>query len=92
MNPTISRVNGLPDAVTECCGQRMKIRRSSLRDEPCADDVLLKCTNCYRVQTHGIPITRQEYETEMAERGRRIVDMVDRDPRTNLEALGYIDY
>lgn len=95
VNPTIERVNELSGEVTRCCDERMRIRRSSLRDGPCADDVLLKCMTCYRIQTHGIPITREAYERELDNREGRIVDMVDDGPDSvedNLEALGYIDY
>lgn len=92
LEATKNRVAQLPDDVRQCCGETMQIRRSSLRDEPCADDVTLKCTHCYRIQTHGIPITRETYEAEMEQRRRRTVDMVDYDPQENLKALGYIDY
>jgi len=73
----------------------MKIRRSSLRPEPCADDVTLKCMHCYRIQTHGIPITRDEYESEMEDRGSRTVDGVadgTDSVEQNLKALGYKEY
>jgi hypothetical protein len=92
LEATKDRVENLPETVRQCCGETMKIRRSSLRDEPCADDVTLKCTNCYRIQTHGIPINRDTYESEMDNRGSRTVDAVDRNPKDNLKALGYIDY
>lgn len=94
------RVAGLPDSVRDCpaCGgtATMHIRRSSLRAEPCADDVLLKCADCYRAQTHGIPIDRETYAAELDRRGRRVLDFVDDGPAEtvveNLAALGYIDY
>lgn len=93
------RVGGLPETVQDCegCGavESMQIRRSSLRPEPCADDVTLKCGECYRIRTHGIPITRAAYEAEMGLRDGRTVDFVDDGPASvteNLRALGYIDY
>lgn len=100
MTLTQRRVAALPDSVRDCepCGGEgtMAIRRSSLRPEPCADDVLLKYMTCYRVQTHGIPISREQYEREMELRGgSRIRDMVDDGPdsvESNLASLGYIDY
>lgn len=86
----------VPTKVRQCCGEQMNIRRSSLRDEPCADDVMLKCEHCFRIQTHGIPIERGTYESELADRGRRVLDMVDDGPyesvEDNLKALGYIDH
>ena len=92
LESTKERVANLPESVKQCCGEEMNIRRSSLRENPCADDVTLKCTNCYRIQTHGIPISRETYEKELAERDGRTVDAVDIDPNKNLQALGYIDY
>lgn len=93
------RVDGLPGAVWRCeacsTADAMQIRRSSLRPEPCADDVMLKCGHCYRIRTHGIPITREAYETERAMRERRVLDFVEDGPDSvdeNLAALGYIDY
>jgi len=90
------RVSQLPSDVRQCCGQEMNIRRSSLRDKPCADDCTLKCQHCYRIQTHGIPISRATYEAEIEDRGRRTLDMVDDGPyesvEDNLAALGYIDH
>lgn len=95
-----SRVRGLPEPVLDCeaCGGRstMQIRRSSLRPEPCADDVTLKCMGCYRIRTHGIPLERETYESELASRDSRTLDFVDEGPEPsrdeNLRALGYIDY
>lgn len=95
LEATKQRVDNLPEKVRQCCGQTMKIRRSSLRDEPCANDVTLKCMTCYRIQTHGIPITREEYKTEMQDRGSRTVDGVsdgENSVEENLKALGYKEY
>lgn len=96
------RVAELPDGVQDCegCGgeETMQIRRSSLRPEPCADDVSLKCSECRHVRTHGIPVTRETYEREMGLRnGSRTLDFVDDGPygpdvETNLKALGYVEY
>lgn len=94
-----NRVDGLPDGVLDCegCGvaDTMQIRRSSLRPEPCADDVTLKCQSCWRTRTHGIPITRETYEAEMELRDGRTLDLVEHGAasvRENLQELGYIDY
>lgn len=95
-----ARVQDLPDTVLDCggCGGTgtMEIRRSSLRPEPCADDVTLKCMSCFRIRTHGIPITRQAYETELDWRDGRTIDFVDHGPadsvEENLAALGYKEY
>lgn len=93
------RVAELPDTALDCEGcdseDAMRIRRSSLRDEPCADDLMLKCQYCWRIRTHGIPITRDRYETELDWRTGRTLDMVVDGPETveeNLDALGYIEY
>lgn len=90
------RVRTLPQSVKDCsqCSGSRKIRRSSLRPEPCADDVMLKCTSCYNVATHGIPIDRETYEKELDMRPNRVLDFVYQGPsdvQENLEALGYID-
>lgn len=94
------RVQSLPVTVRNCegCGEAdaMQIRRSSLRPEPCADDVTLKCGTCRMIRTHGIPVTRRTYETELEWREGRTLDFVDDGPEdsveANLEALGYIEY
>lgn len=95
-----ARVKGLPESVLDCeaCGGTgtMEIRRSSLRPEPCADDCTLKCMSCYRIRTHGIPVSRETYKSERAAREGRVLDFVDEGPEpsrdANLKALGYIDY
>lgn len=96
---TRDRLADLPEGIWDCeaCGatDAMQVRRSSLRPEPCADDISLKCAECYHVRPHGVPVTRESYESEMDERGRRTVDAVDDGPDSveeNLAALGYIDY
>lgn len=93
------RVDELPDTVLDCegCGGdgTMEIRRSSLRDRPCADDVTLKCMSCFAIRTHGIPIDRDTYERELSQRDGRTLDGVDDGPsdvESNLAALGYVEY
>lgn len=94
------RVEGLPSEVFDCEScvreETMKIRRSSLRDEPCADDVLLKCQACYYPRGHGVPVTREVYEEELSWRDGRTLDFVDDGPEedieANLKALGYFEY
>lgn len=93
------RVDALPDTILACeaCGlaDTMNIRRSSLRDEPCADDITLKCGSCYHARAHGVPISRAEYEKELPWRDGRTLDFVDDGPgpvESNLEALGYVEY
>lgn len=95
------RVATLPDAVRDCerCGTAgaMAIRRSSLNQQFLADDVLLKCMECWYAATHGIPFDDPDafdQELEELRGGGRVLDFaVDGDeptPRENLEALGYI--
>lgn len=93
------RVDALPEGVRDCeaCGAtgEIAIRRSSLRPNPCADDVTLKCMSCYRTRTHGIPVDRETYEAELDQRDSRTLDFVNDGPsdvEENLAALGYIDY
>lgn len=82
----------------EVCGSdgTMALRRSSLRPNPCADDVTLKCTRCFHIRTHGIPIARATYEAELAQRGgERIYDAVtsgdEEKLHERLSALGYLE-
>lgn len=82
----------------EACGSEgtMTLRRSSLRPSPCADDVTLKCTRCFHVRTHGIPITRAQYETELVQRGEQrvhdaVMDGGEDGLQERLAALGYLE-
>lgn len=70
----------------------MAIRRSSLNQEFYADDVGLKCMECWHYRTHGIPFTDvDEFETEQALRAGRVLDFArDGDTKAQLEALGYL--
>ena len=89
------RVDSLPHSVRECevCRGKMQIRRSSLNEQFYADDVMLKCKECYRIRTHGIPFEHpSDFEEEMSERDSRVLDFArdSHDPSETLEALGYI--
>lgn len=94
------RVAQLPDAVWDCeaCGgtDTMKVRRGSLRENPCAEDTTLKCMSCFRIRTHGIPIERAVYKADLDDRPGRTLDFVNDGPNDgvaeNLSALGYVDY
>lgn len=95
------RVESLPPAVRDCerCGSEdsLEIRRSSLNVQVMADDVLLKCLECWFVATHGIPFSDEEafeHELEDLREGRRTLDFAFEDgwetPAENLKALGYL--
>jgi len=93
----LARLDPLPADIWDCeaCDgtDTMQLRRSSVRPEPCADDVTLKCRRCRRIRTHGVPISREEYEDEQRARQGRTLDMVHDGPHEdveeNLAALGY---
>jgi len=72
----------------------MKIRRSSLNKQFKADDVGLKCMECWHYRTHGIPFEdAEEFDTEWTHRDSRVLDFTreNGEPNTeNLKALGYI--
>lgn len=94
---TEERLSELPDSVWDCerCGtdDSMQLRRSSLNKQFMADDVGLKCAECRYYATHGIPFDEPEqFERELADRGKRVVDYTeeDGDPvAERLAALGY---
>lgn len=94
------RVEQLPDGVWDCegCGSEdsMAIRRSGMNHSAYANDVILKCMECWRIRTHGIPYESEEqFHKEKELRGQRILDFakesgVSDDVADNLEALGYV--
>lgn len=95
------RANALPEAVWDCerCGadDSMAIRRSSLNEQFRADDILLKCMDCWYAASHGVPFTdpaQFEHELDELREGQRVLDFAwDGDeptPEENLAALGYI--
>lgn len=93
------RVSQLPDKIWDCerCGEEegMEIRRSSLNDQFMADDIALKCQECYYFASHGVPFDDpHQFERELEERDSRILDFALGGPKSsaeeNLEALGYI--
>jgi len=92
------RVETLPQTIRDCeaCGadESMAIRRSSLNEQFLADDVSLKCMDCWYVRVHGIPFEDPEtFEDELSDRGRRVLDFTESDGEPNREqlaALGYI--
>jgi hypothetical protein len=82
----------------ECdrCEGPMQVRSTTVNEDPCRNDVRIKCEHCYWWTRHGIPIPRHVYESEMNDRDQRTVDAVatdtdDSDVEGRLEALGYID-
>lgn len=91
------RVATLPDTVWDCerCGKEdsMVLRRSSLNEQFHADDVSLKCMNCWHVVAHGIPFDDPEaFLSEFEARSGRVYDIaadaLNRADR--LAALGYL--
>lgn len=92
------RVADLPDSVKDCeaCGGEgtMHLRRSSLNKQFLADDVGLKCLDCWHYRTHGIPFDDPDtFNAELQARGKRVIDFTRRDgePDTErLRALGYL--
>lgn len=90
------RLSDLPNRVWDCeaCDTHgsMQLRRSSLNTGFYADDVLLKCQNCRRVRTHGIPFANPEtFSEELKARDGRVIDFArdSYNPSETLEALGY---
>ena len=74
----------------------MQVRSTTVGDEPCRNDIRIKCEDCYWWTRHGVPITRGDFEMEMSEREHRTVDAVTRETEDStfeerLEALGYIE-
>jgi len=78
---------------------RMKPRFSSLghhKDLFYVDNVTMKCPRCFLLLTFGVPISKEEYEEELAERkklglGKSIrAEMDDDHTRERLVALGYL--
>lgn len=91
------RVSELSDAILDCeaCGEEdsMQLRRSSLNQQFYADDVLLKCSSCYRTRTHGIAFEDPDrFKQEWDSRDGRVIDFArdSYDPSETLEALGYV--
>lgn len=94
------RVNGLPNEAWNCerCGNKgsMQIRRSSLNEQFYADDVGLKCSNCYYYATHGVAFDDPDnFEYELNLRDGRVLDFArEEGPNDsvvdNLRQLGYL--
>lgn len=93
------RAESLPSDVWNCeaCGatDSMKIRRSSLNPQFYADDIALKCMECWHFRTHGIPFeSPDEFEAERDERDSRVIDFArdgeEPSPKERLAALGYL--
>lgn len=98
-NKVVERVKELPEGVRDCerCGgtNTMQIRRSSLNEGFMADDITLKCEDCYYVATHGVPFDDPVlFKMAMDNRNGRVLDFgsnLEGDKVSeNLEALGYI--
>jgi hypothetical protein len=78
------------------CDGIMEIRSTQVQENPCRNDIRVKCMECYWWTRHGVPISRETYEFEMDRRDHRLVDAVntddgDREFEERLEALGYLD-
>jgi len=78
------------------CDGLMQVRSTVVNEDPCRNDIRIKCENCLWWTRHGVPIERDEYEMEMAEREQRSVDAVNTHAPNSaveerLEALGYIE-
>lgn len=88
------------------CGGEMQVRSSQLNEDPCRDDIRIKCAqSCCWWTRHGVPLAREEYEDELAERRTEAVadpvshvDAVseprpegEETPMDRLEAMGYVD-
>jgi hypothetical protein len=93
------RVQALPHSIFDCeaceTDNSMQIRRSSLNEQFLADDVGLKCMECWHYRTHGIPFNDPDtFQSELQARGTRVLDFTTDEhgqPDTeNLKALGYI--
>lgn len=92
-------------ATCDRCGGQMVVRSTQVSPDPCRNDIRVKCDTdpsddtrdgCGWWTRHGIPITRDEYRSEMEEREHRNVDAVNTQaPGTSqeerLRALGYLE-
>lgn len=91
----------------ECdrCGHEMKVRATQVTDDPCKNDIRIKCPlptpendydGCGWWTRHGISISRENYNFEMSERDHSLVDAVNTNyeettVEDRLANLGYLD-
>lgn len=72
----------------------MQLRRSSLNEEFMADDIGLKCANCYYYATHGVAFDDPKtFNAELENRGKRVLDFTEAENepvKERLENLGYL--
>lgn len=95
---TTERLEQLPTEIWDCercgCENSMQLRRSSFNESFMADDIGLKCSECYYYATHGVAFdSPEQFETELAARDGRVRDFAREDgdvTKERLESLGYV--
>lgn len=92
------RLTDLSNHIWDCerckCNGSMQLRRSSLNEEFMADDIGLKCSECYYYATHGVAFNDPKtFRAELADRGKRVLDFTEEENKPvkeRLENLGYL--